>query len=128
MLSSSIYGQEIGSIMNGTHSVSVVKHNNIYACVYSDVSNAESFSPQKSFVFPYKESIYNIIIDGFKSNRNHQTFVQTDENTVVKFDYKRINGRMTLKIRHNNLNNNVIGISTPLTRDQVDQLFEMEVL
>ena len=123
LISSSIISQEIGRVVNGSQSVIVVKTNNRFECVYSDVGNSESFNSQKSFIFPFKESFYNIIIDGFESNRNHQTFVQTDEDTIIKFDYRMIKGRMFLKIRHNNLKNNVIGTSISLTKGQIDKLF-----
>ncbi len=124
MLSSqTVFGQEIGSIINGTHSVTILKSNDLYACIYSDIDDSRTVNFQKSFNFPNKETIYNIIIDGFKNKNNHQIYVQTDKNTVIKFDYKRINGIIMLKIKHNNLQNNVVGISTFLTQEQIRHLF-----
>ena len=123
LISSSIISQEIGRVVNGSQSVIVVKTNNRFECVYSDVGNSESFATQKSFIFPFNDSLYNIIIDGFESGRNHQTVVQTYEDTIIKFDYRSINGRIFLTFRHNNLKNNVIGTSISLTKGQIDKLF-----
>lgn len=121
--SSTVLGQEIGSVVNGIHSVTLLKSDNYYACVYSD-SNSEVNS-HKSFNFPIKETVYKILMDGFSTFSNHQVFVQIDEQTIVKFEYKIINGELKLKINHNNLIEKTIGSSTYLTKNQVMSLFGM---
>lgn len=126
LLSSSIYSQEIGSVKNGEHSISLIKSNDKFACMYSDV-NTNILFPKRSFVFPNKETIYSIIIDGFKNESNHQVYVQMNKHTIVKFEYKRMNGKMVVKIVHNNLANNKIGNTSFLTPFQIDELFGIKL-
>lgn len=127
IISSSIYSQEIGKITTGDYSVSLLKSNNSYTCMYSDINSESTNMIDKSFYFPNKETIYNIIIYGFENKSNHQVFVQTDENTIIKFEYKRIKGQLLLKINHNNLEDNTIGSSAYLTKKQVEKLFGREI-
>ncbi len=122
LLTASIFGQEIGHVKNGTHSVKLLKSENLFSWVYSDV-NSKTAHAEKSFHFPNKETIYNMIIEGFEKNNNHQIIVQTDQDTVVKFEYKMIKGEMLLNINHHNLNNKIAGISTSLSREQLISLF-----
>jgi hypothetical protein len=120
-LSTSIFGQEIGRVIIGNHSVKLLKSNDLFACVYSDLNS--KVINHKSFNFPIKETIYQIMMDGFNTNNSHQVFVQTDENTIVKFDYKIIDGQLKLAINHNDLYTQLIGVSTYLTQKQVRSLF-----
>ena len=122
LLSSSIYSQEVGTIKSGDYSISLIKTNDKFACMYSDV-NTNILFPKKSFVFPNKETVYAIIIDGFKNESNHQVYVQMNKQTIIKFEYKRMNGKMVVKINHNNLANNKIGNTSYLTPIQIDELF-----
>ncbi len=122
LLSASIYCQEIGSVKNGEHTISLIKTNNKFACLYSDV-NTNILFPKRSFVFPNKETIHSIIMDGFRNESNHQVYVQMNKYTIVKFEYKRMNGKMVVKIVHNNLANSKIGNTAFLTPFQIDELF-----
>lgn len=122
LVTASIFGQEIGSVKNGKHSVKLLKSENLFSWVYSDI-NSKTLHIEKSFNFPNKETIYNIIIEGFEKNANHQIIVQTDQDTVVKFEYKKIQGEMLLNINHNNLSNKTAGTSTSLSRQQMIALF-----
>ncbi|MDP3359310.1 MAG: hypothetical protein Q8S41_08165 [Lutibacter sp.] len=122
LMTASIFGQEIGHVKNGKHSVKLLKLDNLFSWVYSDV-NSKTNHIEKSFNFPNKETIYNIIIEGFEKNNNHQIIVQTDQDTVVKFEYKKIKGMMLLNINHNNLNSKIAGTSTSLSREQFTALF-----
>ncbi|PKP37571.1 MAG: hypothetical protein CVT98_05925 [Bacteroidetes bacterium HGW-Bacteroidetes-15] len=122
LISSSIFGQEIGSVKNGKYSVKLLKSDNLFSWVYSDV-NSKSTHTEKSFNFPDKETIFNIILDGFERKNNHQIIVQTDQDTVVKFEYKKIKGEMRLNITHNNLISKIAGTSTSLSRQQLTVLF-----
>ncbi|MFZ2283043.1 MAG: hypothetical protein WAV86_04140 [Lutibacter sp.] len=122
LMTASIFGQEIGHVKNGKYSVKLLKSDNLFSWVYSDV-NSKTAHAEKSFHFPNKETIYNIIIEGFEKNDNHQIIVQTDQDTVVKFEYKKIKGEMRLNINHNNLNSKIAGTSTSLSRQQLTALF-----
>jgi hypothetical protein len=121
IMSSSVFGQEIGSIKNGKHSLKLLKSDNIFACVYSDV-NSTTFNVEKSFKFNNKQKVYDIIMNGF-NNRDHQIIVQTNKDTILKFEYKRVNGEWMLKIRQNNLDTKTTGISTFFKKEQIVQLF-----
>ena len=125
LMTASIFGQEIGHVKNGKHSVKLLKSENLFSWVYSDV-NSKTIHAEKSFNFPNKETIYNIVIEGFEKNSNHQIIVQTDQDTVVKFEYKKIRGEMRLNINHNNFNNKTAGTSTSLSRQQMTALFGKE--
>ncbi len=117
-----VFGQEIGHVKNGKYSVKLVKSENLFSWVYSDVNSGNKYI-EKSFNFPNEETIYNIILDGFKKKNNHQIIVQTDHDTVVKFEYKKIKGQMLLNINHNNMSSKTSGISTSLSREQLMALF-----
>lgn len=127
VLSTSIYSQQIGKVSVGKNSVSLLKDNNSYVCVYTDISSKTSTSSNKSFHFPNKETVYNIIMYGFENKNNHQVFVQTNEMTIIKLEYKWIKGELLLKIKHNNLENNAIGLSTYLTKKQIRKLFGRKI-
>ncbi|NEW80625.1 MAG: hypothetical protein GZ086_14655 [Gelidibacter sp.] len=121
-MTASTFGQEIGHVKNGKHSVKLLKSENLFSWVYSDV-NSRTKHMEKSFNFPNKETIYNIIIEGFENMNNHQIIVQTDQDTIVKFEYKKIKGEMLLNINHSNINSKTAGTSTSLSREQLAVLF-----
>jgi hypothetical protein len=125
LISCSIFAQEIGSVKNGKYFVKLLKTDNLFSWVYSDI-NSKSARAEKAFNFPNKETIYNLIIEGFEKNNNHQIIVQTDQDTVVKFEYKKIKGEMRLNIIHNNLNSKIAGTSTSLSREQLRLLFRKQ--
>jgi hypothetical protein len=122
LISSSIFGQEIGNVSNGIYSMKLLKSDNLFSWVYSDV-NSKPTQEEKSFNFSNIETIYNIIMDGFENKYNHQIIVHTDIDTVIKFEYKTIKGQMLLNINHNNMNSKIAGISTSLSREQLITLF-----
>lgn len=123
LLSSSMYSQEIGNVTNGGYSISLIKTtNDKFACMYSDVGTNKLF-PERVFIFPNKETVYTIIMDGFKNENNHQVYVQIEKNSIIKFEYKRMDGVMLVKINHNNLYNNSIGNTLFLTKNEIDKLF-----
>ncbi|MDD3723547.1 MAG: hypothetical protein PHW92_13865 [Lutibacter sp.] len=126
LISCSIFGQEIGSVENGKNFVKLLKTDNLFWWVYSDV-NSRNNPIEKAFNFPNKETVYNLIIEGFEKDNNHQIIVQTDHDTVVKFEYRKIRGEMWLNINHNNLNSKTRGISTSLNREQLMALFGEKV-
>ena len=116
------FSQEIGSVKDGEHIIKLHKANNQFSCFYSDASDALS-DELKSFQFPNIERVYDIIMDGFENEKNHKTYVLTNKDTIVKFEFNRINGEVQLKIKHNNLRNNVIGSTLALSREQIVELF-----
>ena len=121
LISSAVFGQEIGSVNNGKHSIKLLKSEDLFACVYSDV-NESTFRVEKSFKFYNKQTIYDIIMNGF-NDKDHQVFVQTNKDTILKFEYKRVNGEWMLKIRQNNLDTKTSSISTFFNKDQIVELF-----
>jgi len=122
LISCSIFGQEIGSVKNGKYSTKLLKKDHLFSWVYADV-NSRIANVEKSFDFPNKETVYNMIIDGFEIKNNHQIIVQTDQDTIVKFEYKKIKGEVRLNINHNNLNSKIAGTSTSLNMEQLRTLF-----
>jgi len=121
IMSSSVCGQEIGYIKNGNHSLKLLKSDDIFACMYSDV-NSTTFNVEKSFKFYNKQTVYDIMMNGF-NNRDHQIIVQANKDTILKFEYKRVNGEWMLKIRQNNLDTKTTSISTFFMKDQIVKLF-----
>lgn len=117
----SMSSQQIGSINNGKHSLKLLKAEHLFACVYSDI-NETSYTAEKSFKFSNKEFVYEIMMNGF-NDKDHQIFVQTNQDTIVKFEYKRVNGRWMLKIRQNNLDSKTTSISTFFYKEQIKKLF-----
>jgi len=122
LISSTLLGQEIGSIKNGNHSIKLLKSNNLFSCVYSDVSSVD-FKKEKSFSFPNINTIYTIVMDGFKHHKDHQVIVQTSNDTIVKFEFKMIKGKNMLKIKQNNLDSKTFGTSTYFTKKEIVKLF-----
>jgi len=122
MVSLSVNGQEIGSVQSGEHSIKILKNNDIFSFVYSDVnSNSQKFL--NSFLFIDKSSLYSLLMDGFESENDHQMIVQMIQDTIVKFEFKNIKGRQLLKIKQNNLSTQTFGTSIFFTKDEILQLF-----
>jgi hypothetical protein len=126
LISYSIFGQEIGRVENGNHSVKLLKANNLYAFVYSDV-NSSGQHVYESFNFPNKGTIYKIMMEGFNKKNNHQVVVLTDHDTVVKFIFYKVKGEVLLKINQNNLKIKTTGTSTHLNKEQLIQLFSEKI-
>ncbi|AMC11548.1 hypothetical protein Lupro_09835 [Lutibacter profundi] len=121
LLSLSSYGQEIGSVKSKNHSIKLLKSNNQFLLVYSDL-NSESFN-NKSFHFPNKNTIYNIIVDGFDAVNDHQVIVKTNNDTIIKFEFKRIKGKKMLKIKQNNLISKTFSASAFFTKNEILNIF-----
>jgi len=121
-ISSFVFAQEIGSVKKGSHSIKYLKSNNVFSWVYLDI-NSTIFQSKKSFSFPNKETIYTLIMDGFKSANSHQKIVLTDSDTVIKFEFRKLKGEWLLKIRQNNLKSKTVSVSTFLNKKQIVQLF-----
>ena len=94
----------------------------MFSLVYSDVKS-ESFNEEKSFNFPNKETIYSILINGFNRNKGHQVIIQTNKDTIVKFNFKKFDGEYMLYVYQNNLGNNTFGRSAFFTKNQIIKLF-----
>ena len=122
IVSSPVFGQEIGSVENENHSIKLLKSDNLYAVVFSDV-NSRGQHVYESFNFPNKETIYEIMMNGFNVKNNHQVFVLTDNDTVVKFIFNKVKGVVMLKINQNNSKIETTSTSTQLNREQLIQLF-----
>lgn len=121
LLSLSSYGQEIGSVKSRNHSIKLLKLNNQFLLVYSDL-NSENFN-NKSFHFPNKNTIYNIIVDGFDAVNDHQVIVKTNNDTIIKFEFKRIKGKKMLKIKQNNLISKTFSVSAFFTKNEILNIF-----
>jgi len=115
-----ISSQEIGSVKKANHSIKLVKTSDSYSLIYSDLYTKN----QNAIQFNFKETVYNIIMDGFEKNSDHQIIVQTDNDTIVKFEFKEIKGQKMLKIKQNNLTVQTFGVSTFYTQKDILQLFE----
>lgn len=120
--SSIVFSQEIGCIKAKNHFIKLLKKDNLFSLVYSDVISKKSNS-ENSFHFSNEETIFNIINDGFKNKNDHQIIVQTNKDTIVKFNYKRIRGELLLYVYQNNLTNNTFGRSTFYSKKQISTLF-----
>lgn len=123
-LASSLSAQEVGIIKKGSHSIELLKLNNNYSIVYSDM-NATSNLLENSIYFPIKESVYEIIMNGFISDVDHQIILHTINDTIVKLEYKVVNGEKMIKFKQNNLGNNTFGTSIFYTKSEIQTLFGM---
>ena len=63
--SSIVFSQEIGCIKAKNNFIKLLKKDNLFSLVYSDVISEKSNS-ENSFHFSNEETIFNIINDGFK--------------------------------------------------------------
>ena len=125
MFSMTINGQQIGAVRNGEYLIELHKTNNIYSCFYSDINKKPS-TELKSFQFPNINRVFTIIMDGFEHDKNHKTYVLTNKDTVVKFEFSKIDGVVLLKMKHNNLIDNTIGSTAYLNKEQIRKLFGIE--
>jgi len=123
LLTIASFGQEIGNVKSGNHSIKLLKSNNKFLIVYSDVTSHGNKLLENTIQFSIKESVYTIMMDGFKNHNSHQVIVYTDNDTIVKFEYQKINGEQMLKIRQNNLAVNTFGSSTFYNKEQISTLF-----
>ena len=123
LISASCFSQEIGNVKSGNHSIKLIKANNLFSCVYSDV-NSVGTKKEKSFRFSNLASIYAIVMDGFKHPNDHQIIVQTSNDTIVKFEFKMIRGENMLKIKQNNLESKTFGTSSYFTKKEIEKLFD----
>lgn len=123
LLSCTINGQEKLDIDKETFIIKLQKNDYIFSCFYSDTNN-KNFSEVRSFQFPNVVSVYKIIMNGFKKDGNHKTYVLTNKDTVVRFEFIKMNGEIQLKIKHNNLINNYVGATAYLNRKQIVNLFK----
>ena len=118
-----INGQGKLNVNKGFDLIEIQKKNNLFSCFYED-TNAAISSNVKSFQFPNIDRVYGIIMDGFEVDKNHKTYVLTDKDTIVRFEFTKISGEVQLKIKHNNLLNNYVGSTVYLNRAQVVDLFK----
>jgi len=122
LFASSLFSQEVGSIKKGNHSIELLKLNNRYSMVYSDI-NSNKVIVENTIHFSIKESVYEIIMNGFNSNVDHQIILQTSNDTIVKLEYRAIKGEKMLKIKQNNLAVNTFGASIYFTKSEMQTLF-----
>ena len=116
------FGQEIGCASRGIHSIKLLKSNNLFSFVYSDI-NSQPHDKEKSFNFHNKETVFKMIMDGFSSITDHQMIVLTTNDTIIKFEFRKIKGKKMLKIKQNNLQSKTFGTSTFFTKNEIVQLF-----
>jgi len=116
----SIFGQDIGKKVKEIHSIKFLKADNIYTCVYTDVTSKNKLI-EKSFSFPVLKTIQKIIFDGFKVKKDHQLIVQIDNSTIVKFDYRMVNGMRKIKIRQNNFQKKTFGVSAFFSEKEIQK-------
>lgn len=91
-----------------------------YSLVYSDVIEGEDL--EKSFNFTDKTKLYSILIDGF-NDEDHQVFLQTNKDTIIKFSYKRFKGEWMVMIKQENMDTNTKGFSTFFNKRAIQDLF-----
>lgn len=122
LLSCAIHGQEKLNIDKENFTIELQKNDYVFSCFYSDTNNKTS-SEVKSFQIPDIDKVYEIIMNGFEKDRNHRTYVLTNKDTVVRFEYSRMRGEVQLRIKHNDLLNNYIGSTAYLNKEQIVDLF-----
>jgi hypothetical protein len=123
LVSLSMNGQEKLNLNKGFNLIELRKNNNVFSFFYED-ANASISSEIRSFQFPNVNRVYDIIINGFDVGENHKTYVLTNKNTIVRFEFSEILGEVQLKIKHNNLLNNYVGSTAYLNRAQIVALFK----
>jgi len=122
LISASCFSQEIGSAKNGNHSIKLLKTENLFSFVYSDI-NSKILNEENSFHFPNIDTMYLIVMNGFDYHNDHQVIIQTNKDTIVKFDFKKVNGKKMLMIRQNSLLNEKFSTSTFFTKNEIVGLF-----
>ena len=123
MMCLSFFGQNNFADKGTNNHIKLEKSNEVFSCIYSDINDKYSKSV-KSFQIPDLTRVYSIIMTGFEKKRNHKMYVKTNDNTIVRLDFSKMNGVIQLRINHNNLVNNYIGSTTFLDRRQVVALFK----
>jgi hypothetical protein len=123
LLSTAVFSQQIGFVKSGSHSLKLLKENNRFSLTYSDILSSPEVLTENTFYFTFKESIYAIIADGFKNNKSHQIIIKAGNDTIVKFEYHKIDGESLVKIKQNNLSQNTFGSSAFFKKDEIDILF-----
>ena len=126
LFSSVVFSQEIGNVQEGNHFVKLLKTDNLFSIVYSNV-DSQAYNEEKSFHFSNKETLYAIIMDGFNAKKGRQVIVQTSTDTIIKFNFKKLNGEYQLYVYQNNLNTNTYGRSTFFTKNQIIKLFGQQL-
>ena len=119
LTSSTLIGQEIGSVKNKNHSIKLLKTPSTYSLIYSDINSSDD----NIINFQIKETVYDIIMEGFKKNHNHLVIVKTTNETIVKFEFQEINGVKMIKIKQNNLPTNTFGASSFFSKPDMIALF-----
>lgn len=122
LISSVVVSQEIGRVNEGSDFIKLLKTDNLYSLIYSDI-NFEKLHAENSFHFTNKEKVYLILMNGFNKERNHQIILQTNNDTIVKFNFKKIKGELMVFVYQNNLKLNTFGMSTFFSKKQIDRLF-----
>jgi len=115
--------QELGSIEKGKHTLKLFKHNHFYSISFSN-EKTNSLTSESEFSFPKKETILQLIKDGFKKKNNHLLIVQTNQDTIVKFEFRKFKGNWFLKIKQNNLIGQSISSSSFFKKEKVLELFK----
>ena len=121
--STSVFSQEIGFVRSGDHSIKLLKENNRFSLVYSDINSTTNNITENSFHFAFKESVYAILIDGFNKTTSHQIIIKASNDTIVKFEYNKIGGERLVKIKQNNLTEDTFGMSGFFKKEDIVQLF-----
>lgn len=111
--------QELGSVHKGKHSIKLIKNSYNFSLQYSDIKSGEN----NIFLFPKIASVYNIILEGFNSKKDHLVIVKTINDTIIKFEYKSLKGVKMVKIRQNNLGLDSFGASAFFSKDDMVALF-----
>lgn len=124
LISNSIFSQAVGSIKKGNHSIELLKLKDTYSLAYSDV-NSVSDLLENTIQFSIKETVYEIIMNGFGSDLSHQIILHTTNDTIVKLEFRNIKGQRMLKIMQNNLAMNTFGTSIFYTKSEMQTLFGM---
>ena len=122
LISVSCFSQEIGTAKNGSNYIKLLKTNNFFSFVYSDVNSKNNYD-ENSFNFPNINTMYQIVMNGFEYKSDHQVIVQTNKDTIIKFDFKKVNGKTMLMIRQNNLITEKLSASTFFTKNEIAGLF-----
>ena len=112
--------QELGKVINGNHSLKLVQNELRYSLVYSDINDQVDL--EKSFNFSDKDKLYSLLIDGF-NEKNHQLFLRTNKDTIVKLLYKRIKGEWKVMFKQENMDNLTKGMSSFFNRGDIQKLF-----
>jgi hypothetical protein len=118
-ISSTVFSQEVGSIIKEQYSIKLFKTVSNYSLTYSDISTKN----ENTIHFQNKETVYNILMNGFKSSTNHLVIIKTANDTIVNLEFINTLGKKMLKIRQNNLSTNTSGTSSFFSIDEIITVF-----